>query len=469
MEINGININFLIILFVAGALLLATSYHFILYLQQRTRILAAYSIYLFTTFSYVLFRAFFEKYNHQIFLYFYPDEVIQMLAFAFYIRFMGIALQLDPEKDRRQINFVRVAPKIIFIYCAYIVIAVNFIRLGQLWIDTILLVTKMLIRVYLLFLGYYVVINLMRRRIDIYYRYLTYGATSLITFGLISAILHFLGIRAFLNISPVAWMIFGFFIDVLFFSAAIGYRLRMEYLEKEKSLKELMAKETALREMEMEKIKAIYETREEERLRISRDIHDDMGSSLSSISIYAKVASSLMQQEPDKALDALEKIRLNAEEVMEKTYDTIWSLQTNYGSYASIFSRMEKTAKEWLAATGIICQVTIEEKPLFRAIKYEIQKGFWLIFKEALHNVSKYSKAEHCRITVEQKNEILVMIIADDGMGFHLDDHRNGNGLKNMRERATEMGASLFIHSKPAEGTVITIQLYLGEAVLLPA
>ena len=464
MEINGININYLIILIVAGAFLLATTYHFILFLQQRTRILATYSIYLFTTFSYVLFRAFFERYNHEICLYFFPDELIQMLAFAFYIQFMGTALQLDPEKDRRQINFVKVAPKIIFVYCAYIVAAVNLIRLGYLWIDTMLLVTKMLIRVYLLFLGYYVVINLMRRRIDIYYRYLTYGATSLISFGLISAVLHFLGIKALFYIWPVAWMIFGFFIDVLFFSAAIGYRLRMEYLEKEKSLKELIAKEAALREMEMEKIRAIYETREEERLRISRDIHDDMGSSLSSISIYAKVASSLLPTDPAQAQENLEKIRINAEEVMEKTYDTIWSLQTNYGSYSSIFTRMEKTAKEWLSATGILCTVNIKDELSLRTLNYEIQKSCWLIFKEALHNISKYSKATHCRITIENSNGILMMVIADDGIGFDLELHRKGNGLLNMEERAKEMGARLMIHSKKEEGTIISLQLPLKEA-----
>jgi hypothetical protein len=102
-------------------------------------------------------------------------------------------------------------------------------------------------------------------------------------------------------------------------------------------------------------------------------------------------------------------------------------------------------------------------------LKYEIQKTCWLIFKEALHNVSKYSKANHCRITVEQSDGILIMVIADDGVGFDLEHHRLGNGLVNMKERAKEIGARLLVNSSSGEGTIISLQLPLNEDNLLPA
>jgi signal transduction histidine kinase len=226
----------------------------------------------------------------------------------------------------------------------------------------------------------------------------------------------------------------------------------------------LLKKEAELQQKELEKLKAVYETREEERMRIARDIHDDMGSTLSSIGIYSKVAASYIGSNNDKVNEYLEKIKENTEMMMENTVDLIWSLQTNYGEYESIFKRMHNTAMQLLSSANIAAHFNVPANTELPRLNIAAQKNCWLIFKEALNNVCKYSKAANCNIIITLTETEFLLCITDDGVGFS--GTAKGNGLLNMQQRANELGGSCVINGPSANGTSVTASFSLKDIII---
>jgi signal transduction histidine kinase len=444
--LNGVNLNYIVVLLVTGSVLLAAVYHTILYSHRRTSLLASYSIYLWSTFVYCLFRTIFFTSSNSAYRFFNPDEVLQMISFVMYIRFAAGAMDLHKEKDRHALLFTQLTPYVMGCYLLLNTVLVNVSS----DVSVVYFTAKIVIRTYLLLLGLLILLTVALKRRSLFYRYLAAGAISMIFCGLISSLINIAGPEIFL-LGALSWLMFGFFLDVIFFSAAIGFRIRQEYKEKENSLKELLQKEAELQQKELEKMRVVYETREEERMRIARDLHDDMGSTLSSIGIYANVVTSYMDSDKEKAKEYLHKIQANSKLVMENTADLIWSLQTNYGQDESIYKRMHKTAVEMLSSAGITPRIQIAPAEELPSLHIVAQKNCWLIFKEAINNVCKYSKASNCIISIKKEEEKLIMNISDDGTGF--ENPMSGNGLANMRTRTAELDGELMLQSQCGSGT----------------
>lgn len=459
--LNGVNLNYIIVLLVTGAVLLAAIYHTILFIHRSTKLLGSYSAYLWATLLFCVFRTVYFTNSEEASSLLNLDEVFQMVAFGFYIRFAAVALNIDSKNDYHAYNFIRITPFVIGLYIA----ANTYIINTEPFNNTAYFIAKILVRSYLLFIGLMMLVVVLRKRKSLFYNYLAAGAISMIVFGLISSSLHLVFKPETFVIGPLAWLMAGFFSDVIFFSSAIGYRIRQEYREREESLKELLKKEAELQQKELEKMKAVYETREEERLRIARDLHDDMGSTLSSIGIYSKVVNSYLNTDKQKAEEYLQKIQHNTKLLMENTNDLIWSLQTNYGESESIFRRMHRAAIEMLSSANISPQVNIpyEELPL---LHIDAQKNCWLIFKEAINNVCKYSKAETCHVSILVENGLLVLAVKDDGIGFK--EPKSGNGLKNMLLRSAALGGDCVMESSNGHGTLVKAVLPIGKIMFEP-
>lgn len=448
-----------IFLFVCiGGIFLAAVYHSILYLHRRESLLNYYSQYLWILLFYLGFRVDLHfdltglDFYHSIY---YWDEIFQMLSFMFYVHFFCEAIFLKKTDHRYAWYFYKANIPVVLIYCLLLLVLTSF----PFAVD----VLKILIRVYLLSFGLIFIIMLWAKRRSSYYKYLFAAAASMILFGLLSTLSMIIGFRLF-GFGPFHWLLISFYADVVFFSAALGYLIRQEYQQRESSLKQLLKSEAELQQKELEKMKVVYETREEERMRIARDIHDDMGSTLSSISIYSKVAATYLTSDSDKANAYLEKIQANTSILMENTTDLIWSLQTNYGESESIFRRMYDTGIQILSSASIVPHFSIPLQAGLPRFTIPAQKNCWLIFKEAINNICKYSKATNCTVEIHTGNGTFLMTIADDGIGFTAPNA--GNGLVNMRKRASELGGDCRIESHPGKGTVITVEIPLQNIVL---
>jgi len=456
--LNGVNINYVVVLFVTGAVLIAAIYHTILYLHRKENLLLFYSSYLWSTFSYCIFRVIVFKDIPWVYRYMNPDEILQMISFIMYIRFVAYAMDLDIKKDKKARLFVKMTPYIIGIYLLINTLLI-IVKIDE---TPIYFISKSIARAFLLFPGLSFLIIIVRKRESGYYRYLGAGATSLILFGLVSTLLNLILPQKFI-LGSISWLMFGFFTDVIFFSAAIGYRIREEHNIKEKSLKDIIKKDGELKAKEMEKIKAIYEAREQERNRIARDLHDDVGATLSSIHVYSSVAAKTMESDKEKLFSILQRIKDNSKEVMENMSDIIWAIQVNPAGNLSLENKLRNYGYELLSPLNIRCDYLVQSAAEKKLTNIELRKNILLIAKEAMNNIAKYSFASEASVSLSLINDELLLKISDNGNGFDEKNIHKGNGLQNMKKRSEVLEGKLIISSELNSGTSIIIQVPLTK------
>lgn len=193
------------------------------------------------------------------------------------------------------------------------------------------------------------------------------------------------------------------------------------------------------------------------RNRISADMHDEIGSTLSSISFYSQAL--LMQNPDEKQKAVLEKIKDNAQDVQEGLSDIVWSVKADMDSFDNLLIRMQRIGIELLEPKNIAFHFEGDEQLKHYKTNMVARKNFYLIFKETLHNAAKYAQCDNVWVTIKVNKQNIVMTIKDDGKGFDMQNKRNGNGLGNMQQRAIAMKGELIIQSQPGQGTDVTLFL----------
>ncbi|MBK7966914.1 MAG: hypothetical protein IPK10_17725 [Bacteroidetes bacterium] len=195
---------------------------------------------------------------------------------------------------------------------------------------------------------------------------------------------------------------------------------------------------------------------------IARDLHDDIGSTLGSIHIYSQVAKVKLNGESSESIGPiLKKIEENAKEIIDKTSDTVWFVKSTNDSFHELFIRMESHIVGLLQHSAIRFSITAD--PSLNTLKLDMtsKRNLFLIYKEALHNMVKYSNATDVEIKLEVRNSKYRLVIRDNGVGFDRSKYinpLNGNGLVNMENRASEMKGILHIESNQGIGTVIIVE-----------
>ncbi len=194
-----------------------------------------------------------------------------------------------------------------------------------------------------------------------------------------------------------------------------------------------------------------------ERLRnkISLDLHDDIGSTLSSISILSEMA--LRQKKEEKEVETLQEIKQNSISLMDRMDDIVWSINPKNDSLENLLIRVKNFASQLFEAKEINYKIEIEEHAKQLHLSMEYRQHIYLIMKEAINNLVKYSNCSEAEIIVNSYHSILRIIIKDNGRGFNSEIQSKGNGLLNMRKRAVEMKATLDIISSTAKGTTISL------------
>lgn len=205
------------------------------------------------------------------------------------------------------------------------------------------------------------------------------------------------------------------------------------------------------------------------RNKIAQDLHDNVGSTLSSISVYSQVAKIYhARQSQDDLQTTLEKISSTSSEMISEMNDIVWAINPRNDNMSVILQRMESFARPLLAAQGINFEFRYDESITSLNLAMETRKNFYLIFKESVNNSIKYSGARQIAVDISQKASHIIMSIKDDGKGFDLaktsqghkssDVFGGGNGLKNMQLRAKEMKGSLVIQSQPGKGALVKLE-----------
>jgi signal transduction histidine kinase len=188
---------------------------------------------------------------------------------------------------------------------------------------------------------------------------------------------------------------------------------------------------------------------------IASDLHDEVGSTLNSISILSSVA----KQQAGRSLPALDQIGENSRKIVEAMNDIVWTINPENDSFEKILVRMRSFAHQVMKAKQIEFRFDADEKMDDLSMPMQTRKNFYLIFKEATINIAKYSSASHANFSVTGSDHQIQLTIRDNGIGFDTNNTSSGNGIKNMQRRANEIKADLKIESAAGEGTRVELVL----------
>lgn len=197
---------------------------------------------------------------------------------------------------------------------------------------------------------------------------------------------------------------------------------------------------------------------EQQRNKITADLHDDIGATLSSLQINSAVANQLLNKNPKEAQKVLNKIETQSQNLADKMGDIIWSLKPGKEEFMTMSTRIKNFVNEILGSTDI--KYSIQTDPILDNLIRDItlRKNIVLIIKEGVNNVAKYSKSSQLNIKLGWVNNIITIEIIDNGIGFEISD-ASGNGIANMRKRVEELNGDFNITSIVNQGTTIFVNI----------
>lgn len=199
-----------------------------------------------------------------------------------------------------------------------------------------------------------------------------------------------------------------------------------------------------------------------ERLRISRELHDDIGSTLSGIVLYSHLAENQMQtQNSDEVEQSLNVIQQSANNMVNRLSDIVWSVSPEHNSVKNLVQKLEEYAREMAKVKNIKVQMNAAECLAELQLPVETRHNIYMLCKEAINNAVKYSEASLLELSVHHSDHLIEFIVSDNGKGFDIATIKKGNGRVNMQKRADEIGAKLCVKSFPLRGTTISLQCFL--------
>ena len=190
------------------------------------------------------------------------------------------------------------------------------------------------------------------------------------------------------------------------------------------------------------------------RMRIARDLHDDIGSGLSSIAL----ASELVSQDPrlsEEKRHYLIQVTTKARRMANALTDIIWLVEPERDRLDDLVEHLEEVTRTMLA--GIDYTFDRSSVPLLHRIDPEFRRQVYLIYKEILHNIVKHAHATKVTIAVGRAGGRFVLRVEDNGVGFEEDQVHRGRGLKNMQDRAAQIGGALEMTKRPGAGTTVRL------------
>ncbi|HRI20918.1 MAG TPA: triple tyrosine motif-containing protein [Panacibacter sp.] len=186
---------------------------------------------------------------------------------------------------------------------------------------------------------------------------------------------------------------------------------------------------------------------------IASDLHDDIGSSLSSIMLMSEFA----KRRPGEANNYFDEIRDSAGKIIENMNDIVWAINPKNDSMTEIMMRMQNFASALLEQKNISLQFEAGSEINSLKLSMEERKNFYLIFKEAIHNAFKYAGCSKVKVNIKSADKNITMQIDDNGNGFDVLKNYTGNGLYNMQKRAEEINGTLIINSSCGQNTSVLL------------
>jgi signal transduction histidine kinase len=205
---------------------------------------------------------------------------------------------------------------------------------------------------------------------------------------------------------------------------------------------------------------------EDERRRIARDMHDQFGEQLTTLSLRIALLRDACGERPDLAshVSALTEI---AQRLDRDVDELVWQLRPTALDDLGLRAALANYIQEWAERSNVVAELHTTGL-LDDRLAPEVETALYRIAQEALTNVAKHSRARRVGVILERRPDCVLLIVEDDGVGFSDTDgdkERRGYGLVGMQERAALVGASLQIESTPGKGTTVLVRIAVPAAV----
>jgi signal transduction histidine kinase len=200
--------------------------------------------------------------------------------------------------------------------------------------------------------------------------------------------------------------------------------------------------------------------RAQERARIARDLHDDLGSSLTEITMLAS-SSPGFDPQSDESSERLDTIAGKSRTLVHALDEIVWAVDPQRDTLASVARYLASYAEEYLAGLKMTCRVQIPNPFPEQVIPGEVRHHLFLAVKEALNNGVRHGGATEIEFRVRLLDDRVQISISDNGNGFDLAGRSNGHGLLNLRNRLENVSGRCEITSSPGAGTIVSLQLPL--------
>jgi len=203
---------------------------------------------------------------------------------------------------------------------------------------------------------------------------------------------------------------------------------------------------------------------EQERLRISQDIHDDLGARVTQLSLL----SAMNQKDSafsENARVEFEKISQMSQELISALYETVWTVNPENDNLDAMVNYLCQRLNDVCTQARLSCRLNISAIPNNVEISSRTRHNISMATKEAVNNVAKHAKATQVTVHINFVDHVLTISIHDDGCGFQPDGGgRNGHGLQNMQRRMEYIGGSCQIESAPGKGTAVHFRVKIGAS-----
>lgn len=436
-----------------GILLLMIFYSLAAYIQYLNIEFIYYSAYAFCS-GLLLFLKSYLSMDHTTFNFFYEeylDFMIMCTGAAFYLIFVRNFLNSKinyPGLDK----FLRISQLALLSLMLLFSIVYFFTDKYV----TLLILENYVIKVFLCLIGL-VFIGYSFGKKNTLMRYLAAGNICLIFFSIFSLCMILFNLEVFpddrqsLWNRPLFYYELGVVLELIFFLSGLAYKNRRDIIAQVKERERFKLENER---KEFEKQMAVMAAQQDERNRISADMHDELGSGVTAIRLMSEIVKSKMKH---TSLPEIDKISNSANDLLGKMNTIIWTMKSSNDTLESLIAYIRAHAIEYFDSTPIDCSVNVEDVPDVE-MTGEKRRNIFLGVKEALNNIMKHSQATKVVVDIMVRDYQLIIKIADNGIGIDTEKLRRfGNGLSNMKRRMQSINGDFRIESEA--GTALYFEL----------
>jgi ligand-binding sensor domain-containing protein/signal transduction histidine kinase len=249
------------------------------------------------------------------------------------------------------------------------------------------------------------------------------------------------------RVLPPWWSTWWAYTLYVFLIGSVGYTLYQMHIQ-------------SLKRKQDDKLKSIIAIQEEERKRISRDLHDDIGARLTNINMLSALGQNKINEQQEMAA-YLRRISGEIQTSSDALDDIVWNIDSKNDAIEEVTARMRRYIATIFDGTIIRYTIEADESSLPEKLSTGMRRDLFFVFKEAINNIQKHAMATEVNINIGRKDKDLFMQVKDNGKGFEAGNPTHRNGLKNIQQRMQKWGGTCTIQSSPNKGSVLKITLPL--------